>query len=107
MEVHFNMAQTQRQFELPLLRIGSIAFLAGVVVVIVSTMLHPSREDPANHSLMFMEYANSDSCSYRTICRRNSSFGRGFGVLHSLLVRSESSTTYTLSWIGFAVAIMT
>jgi hypothetical protein len=28
-------------------------------------MLHPSREDPANHSLMFMEYANSDSCSYR------------------------------------------
>jgi hypothetical protein len=34
-------------------------------------------------------------------------FGGGFVVLHSFLMRSESSITYTLSWIGFAVAIMT
>jgi hypothetical protein len=34
-------------------------------------------------------------------------FGGGFGVLHSFLMRTESSITYTLSWIGFAVAIMT
>ena len=33
-------------------------------------------------------------------------FGGGFGVLHLVLLRSESSTTYTLSWIGFVVAIM-
>jgi hypothetical protein len=42
----------------------SIAFIAGVVIVVVPTLLHPSREDPANHSLVFMEYANSDTGSY-------------------------------------------
>ena len=59
------MQQTTPQVDWPLLRMGSIAFLAGIIIVVISTMLHPSREDPANHSLMFMEYANSDSCSYR------------------------------------------
>jgi hypothetical protein len=34
-------------------------------------------------------------------------FCGGFGALHSVLLRSESTTTSTLSWIGFAVAIMT
>jgi hypothetical protein len=39
------MNQTQSQFQRPLLRVGSIAFLAGVIIVIVSTAIHPSRED--------------------------------------------------------------
>lgn len=47
------MAQNHPQFQRPLLRIGSIAFLAGVVIVIVSTALHPSKEDPSNHPLVF------------------------------------------------------
>ena len=55
------MTQTPPQFLRPLLRIGSIAFLAGVVIVIVSTAIHPSREDPANHLLVFAEYARDDS----------------------------------------------
>ena len=55
------MQQNILQFNRPLLRIGSIAFIVGVVIVVVSTMLHPSREDPANHPLVFMEYANSNS----------------------------------------------
>jgi hypothetical protein len=54
------MPQNVLQFERPLLQMGSIAFLAGIVIVIVSTGFHPSREDPTNHSLIFMEYANSD-----------------------------------------------
>jgi hypothetical protein len=60
MEVYFNMAQTPPQFERPLLWMASIAFIAGLVIVIVPTGFHPSREDPANHPLIFMEYANSD-----------------------------------------------
>jgi hypothetical protein len=44
-----------------LLRTGSIAFLAGVVIVIMSTTIHPSREDPVNHLLVFAEYARDDS----------------------------------------------
>src|SRR3712207_4380916 len=54
------MPQNTIQFERPLLQMGSIGFLAGLVIVIVSTGFHPSREDPANHPLVFMEYANSD-----------------------------------------------
>jgi hypothetical protein len=104
------MQQNILQFNRPLLRIGSIAFIVGVVIVVVSTMLHPSREDPANHPLVFMEYANSNSWIAVHIGQFVVGimvFGGGFGVLHSFLMRTESNTTYTLSWIGFAVAIMT
>src|SRR5919202_80182 len=103
------MQQNIFQFNRPF-RMGSIAFIAGVVIVIVSTMLHPSREDPANHPLVFMKYANSNSWVAVHIGQFVGGmmvFGAGFGVLHSLLVHSESSTTSALSWIGFAVAIMT
>jgi len=92
------------------LRIGSTAFIVGVVIVIVSTMLHPSREDPANHPLVFMEYAISHSWIAIHIGQFVGGmmvFGGGFGALHAVLLRSESTTTSTLSWIGFAVAIMT
>jgi hypothetical protein len=37
------MTQTQTQFHHPLLRIGSIAFIAGVIIAVVSTAIHPSR----------------------------------------------------------------
>ena len=60
-EFYFNMAQNLPQFLHPLLRIGSIAFLVGVVTVIISTTIHPSREDPANHLLVFAEYARDYS----------------------------------------------
>jgi hypothetical protein len=104
------MQQNIPKFNRPLIRIGSIAFIAGVVIVVISTMLHPSREDPANHPLVFIEYANSSSWVAIHIGQFVGGimvFAGGFGVLHSLLVRSESSTTSALSWIGFAVAIMT
>jgi len=55
------MQQNTAQIDRPMLRIGSIAFLAGVVIVIVSTLLHPSIQDPSNQPLVFIEYANSDS----------------------------------------------
>jgi len=104
------MQQNIPKFNQPLLRTGSIALIAGVVIVVVSTMLHPSKEDPANHPLVFMEYANSNSWVAIHIGQFVGGimvFGGGFGVLHSFLMRTESSITYTLSWIGFAVAIMT
>ncbi len=69
-------------------------------------MVHPSREDPANHPLMFMVYANSNSWIAIHIGQFLGVI-MVFGALHSLLVRSESTTTYALSWAGFAVVIMT
>jgi hypothetical protein len=89
---------------------GSIAFLAGIVIVIVSTEFHPSREDPTNHPLVFMEYANSDPWIAVHIGQFAGGivvFAGGFGSLYLLLVRSESSTTPALALLGFAVAIMT
>ncbi len=103
------MRQNAIQFKRPLLQMGSIAFLAGIVIVIVSTGFHPSREDPANHTLVFMEYANSDPWIAIHIGQFAGGivvFAGGFGSLYLLLVRSESSTTPALALLGFAVAII-
>ena len=104
------MAQNPPQFKRPLLRIGSVAFLAGVVIVVVSTAIHPSKEDPANHLLVFAEYANSDSWIAIHIGQFAGVimvFAGGFVALYRLLMQSESSMASILAWIGLAVAIMT
>jgi hypothetical protein len=104
------MTQTQPQFQRPLLRIGSLAFLAGVVIAIASTAIHPSREDPANHPLVFAEYASDDlwiAVHIGQFVGVIMVFAGGFVVLHRLLVQSESSMASILSWIGLALAIMT
>ena len=104
------MAQNPPQFKRPLLRIGSIAFLAGVIIVVVSTAIHPSKEDPANHLRVFAEYANSDSWIAVHIGQLAGGimvFAGGFVALYRLLVQSESSMASVLAWIGLALAIMT
>ena len=103
------MAQTPPQFERPLLQMASIAFLACLVIVIVSTGFHPSREDPANHPLVFMDYANSDPWTDIHIGQFAGGivvFAGGFGSLYLLLVRSESSIASVLALLGFAVVII-
>src|ERR671919_2501576 len=104
------MIHTQPQFQRPLLRIGSILFIAGMVIAIVSTVIHPSTEDPANHSLVFAEYASDDSWITIHIGQFAGVimvFAGGFVALYRLLVQSESSTASILAWIGLAFAIMT
>jgi hypothetical protein len=98
------------QLERPLLRIGSIAFIAGAIIVVVSTTLHPSREDPSNHPLVFAEYASDDSWIAIHIGQLAGGMmvsAGGFVVLFRLLIQSESSTAIVLAWIGLALAIMT
>src|SRR5919106_2310796 len=107
---HFNMTQNPPQFQRPLLKIGSILFIAGMVIAIVSTVIHPSTEDPANHSLVFAEYASDDSWITIHIGQFAGVimvFAGGFVALYRLLVQSESSTASILAWIGLAFAIMT
>jgi hypothetical protein len=104
------MAQNPPQFKRPLLRIGSIAFLAGAIIAIVSTAFHPSTEDPSNHRLVFAEYASSDSWiaihigQFAGVIKV---FAGGFVTLYLFLVQSESSTASVLAWIGLVLAIMT
>jgi uncharacterized membrane protein len=103
------MTQARPQFQRPLLRIGSIAFLAGVVIAIVSTAIHPSTEDPSNHPLVFTKYASNDSWIAVHIGQFAGVivvFGGGFVALYRLLVQSESSMASVLAWIGLAFAIM-
>jgi hypothetical protein len=104
------MNQTLPQFQRRLLRIGSIAFLTGVVISIVSTTIHPSSEDPANHLPVFAEYASDDSWIAVHIGQFAGVimvFAGGFVALYRLLVQSESSMASILAWIGLALAIMT
>jgi hypothetical protein len=104
------MTQAQPHFQRPLLRIGSILFIAGMVIAIVSTAIHPSTEDPSNHSLVFAEYANDDSWIAVHIGQFAGViivFAGGFVVLYYLLVQSKSNTASVLAWIGLALAIMT
>ena len=54
--MHTNTPTLERS----MLRLGSVAFLADVVIFMVSIILHPSREDPTNHPLVFAEYAEDD-----------------------------------------------
>ena len=103
------MAQAPPQFDRPLLRIGSVAFFAGLVIFVISTMLHPSGEDPTNHPLVFAEYAEDDlwiASHMGQLAGGITIFAGGFVALYRLLAQSESSVAYALAWIGFAVAIL-
>ena len=94
------MTQTQSQSQRPLLRIGSIVFLAGVIIVIVSTTIHPSTEDPSNHPIVFTEYANDDSWIAVHIGQFAGGimvFAGGFVALFRLLVQSGSSIASILA----------
>jgi hypothetical protein len=104
------MAQNLPQFIRPLFRIGSILFIAGMVITIVSTVIHASTEDPSNHPLVFTIYASDDSWIAVHIGQLVGAimvFGGGFVVLYRLVVQSESTTTSVLAWIGLALTIMT
>ena len=103
------MPQTIPQFERPLLRMGSMAFLVGLVIFVVSTMFHASRENPANHPLVFAEYANSDpwiAAHIGQFAGGMLAFAGGFVALYRLLAQSESGTASALAGLGFAVAIV-
>jgi Domain of unknown function (DUF4386) len=104
------MGQNAPQFQRPLLRIGSIVFLAGMIITVVSTSIHPSTEDPSNHPLVFTKYASNDSWIAIHIGQFAGVimvFAGGFVVLYRLLMQSESSLASMLAWIGLALAIMT
>jgi len=49
-----------KEYERPLLRMGAVAFILGVVIFLISSMFHPSREDPTDHPRVFAEYEQSN-----------------------------------------------
>jgi hypothetical protein len=88
---------------------GSIAFLAGLAIFIISIMFHASREDPTNHQRVFAEYANNGPWIAAHIAQFVGGivvYAGGFVALYRLLVQSESMIASALAWIGFAVTII-
>jgi hypothetical protein len=100
--------RTQKEMH-SLLRIGSIAFIAGIVIFLVSTLIHPGGEDPTNHPLVFAEYAQDDLWVASHIGQFAGGmlvFVGGFVALFRLLhTRSESGIASALAWLGLAVTI--
>jgi hypothetical protein len=102
------MQQSNPELERHMLRMGSIAFLAGMVIFLVSTILHPGREDPTNHPLVFAEYAEDDlwiASHIGQFAGGMLAFAGGFIALFRLLSRSESGIASALAWMGLATTI--
>jgi hypothetical protein len=103
------MIASTSDLERPMLRMGSVAFLAGIVIFLVSTILHPSREDPTNHPLVFAEYAQDKfwiASHIGQFAGGMLAFAGGFVALFRLLhTRSESAIASALAWMGLAATI--
>jgi Domain of unknown function (DUF4386) len=93
-----------------MLRMGSVAFLVGLVIIIVSTLFHASSEDLMDNPVVFAVYAESDTWIAAHIGQFAGVmlvFAGGFVALHRLLVKSESGMALALAWFGLVAAILT
>jgi hypothetical protein len=94
-----------------MLRMGSVAFLAGVVILLVSTIgFHAGTKYPMDNPVVFAVYAQSDPWIAAHIGQFAGVmlvFAGGFVALHRLLLHSESGVASALSWFGLAAAIIT
>jgi hypothetical protein len=98
--------------ERPMLRMGSIAFFAGLAIAIISTIIHPTGtgEELMNNPFIFAVYAEDDLWIASHIGQFAGImliFAGGFVALHRLLVKSEFSIASALSWLGLVTAIIT
>ena len=99
--------------ERSMLRMGSIAFLAGLVIALVSTLaFHPTGtgEELMNNPFIFGVYAEDPLWIASHIGQFAGIlliFAGGFVALHRLLVKSESATASALAWFGLVTAIAT
>ena len=105
------VASTPAELERPMLRMGSVALIAGVVIFMVSTIVfHASSRDPMDNPVVFAVYAESDPWIAAHIGQFAGVmlvFAGGFVAIFRLLVHSGSSTASALSWFGLVAAIIT
>src|SRR5688500_6637465 len=103
------MQTNTADLERHMLRVGSIAFIAGMAIFLVSTILHPGREDPTNHPIVFAEYAEDElwiASLKGQFAGGMLAFAGGFVSLFWLLhTRSESGIASALAWLGLAATI--
>ncbi len=105
-----NSTTTNNLSQRPILIFGSISFIAGAIIMILSTMIHPSGEDPFNHPLVLAEYAHSElwvGIHIGQFAGTMMVFVGGFVTIYRLLTNAESSAISLLGLVGFALAIIT
>src|SRR5215210_4328866 len=105
------MVASAAELERPMLRMGSVAFLAGIVIFMVSTIgFHAGTRDPMDNPAVFAVYAQSDpwiAAHIGQFAGLMLIFAGGFVALHRLLLHSESGVASALAWFGLAAAIIT
>jgi hypothetical protein len=106
------MVASTAELERPMLRMGSIAFLAGLAIAIVSTFgFHPTGtgEELMNNPFIFGVYAEDPLWIASHIGQFAGIlliFAGGFVALFRLLVKSESGTASAFAWFGLVTAIV-
>jgi hypothetical protein len=93
----------------PILIFGSISFIAGAIIMILSTLIHPSSEDPFDHPLVLAEYAHSElwvGIHIGQFVGMMMVFVGGFVTIYRLLTNAGSSLTSLLGLIGLSFAIV-
>ena len=103
------MQQSNLDLERPMLRMGWIAFIAGIIVIIISTLFHVSGEDLMDNPVVFAVYAESDAWIAAHIGQFAGVmlvFAGGFVALFRLLMKSGSSMASALAWFGLVTAIL-
>ena len=97
-------------FDRPMLRMGSVAFLAGIVIFMVSTIgFHAATRNPMDNPSVFVVYAQSDpwiAAHIGQFAGLMLIYAGGFVALHRLLVKSESGIASALAWFGLVTAIL-
>ncbi|MDQ3909584.1 MAG: DUF4386 domain-containing protein [Thermoproteota archaeon] len=107
------MQTSTAELERPMLRMGSIALLAGLAIAVISTFgFHPTGtgEELMNNPFIFGVYAEDPHWIASHIGQFAGIlliFAGGFVALYRLLVISESPTASALSWLGLVTAIIT
>ncbi len=104
------MVASITELDRPMLRMGSVAFLAGIVIFMVSTIgFHAGTRDPMDNPAVFAAYAQSDpwrAAHIGQLAGLMLIYAGGFVALHRLLVKSESGVASALAWFGLAAAIL-
>ena len=89
-------------------RIGALALPLAIIVFVVATAIHPSREDVMDNQAVFMEYAQSQSWIAVHLAQWVAIlllFGGFVAVYYSITRRSEAGSA--IARFGLALAVLT
>ncbi len=88
-------------------RFGAVALPLAIIVFVVSTAIHPSREEPMDNPAVFMEYAQSQSWIAVHLAQWVAVlllFGGLVALYYSIRRRSEAGAA--LARFGLAMAVL-